>query len=663
MIKKLLIIVLLLLVHRASTTPTLYVQLQWYFQASATTVWLPLAIGYYDAENLTVVVNQGGPNVNAEYYVQQKVADIGFGWLQVALASYNTGNPADEMVVVAQIDQRSSQRLVTLKSSGINSLYDMQDKTVCIWSATGLTPMAALQMRGITFKYASLGSTPYPLLAGTCDAVQVLTYNELGLLLQMTNPATGNLVQESELNIFDLGEEVYTMEDVIFVRKEWLAVPENKQTLMKFLRVVAKTAIFARDNPKETIHYYNPSSSVDQWQLYITNQIAWPNASHANTYGLVNDTQVNRTMTTLINYGSFYGGFNNPNITASDVYNNTYMAEVVAQLKLEGYRFDVDVPTAPLTWCLDVGSTTPHVCRGDEKHQQVTDYTKGIRVFNIVSNSVLLVLTTGVVLLVIAFRNRRIIRIAAPNYLYLMLTGAIIMYTGAIAYNSGVTIAACHVYIWCVSLGFTLMFVPYICKTWRIHRIFKLSSIEVKAQSPIPYAMVMCTAVLINLILLILFSALKSVTDTPVVSPFDIYTLYNTCHWNKVVGYVLIGYTGLLLLVAIWLAFLVRNVNVSLVNESKAMSIAIFVTTVLVLMVFLVIFYQSNPNTSALLQSLGICIIAASNTGLMFVKKLYQCIVLGDVEPKVKTSSSGSGTNTTGTSHGRNRSATKTNSR
>lgn len=649
MIKKLLVISLFLLIFGSSAStpsPTLYVQLQWYFQASATTVWLPLAIGYYGAENLTVVVNQGGPNVNAEYYVQQKVADIGFGWLQVALSSYNTGNPADEMVVVAQIDQRSSQRLVTLKSSGINSLYDLRDKTVCLWSTTGLTPDAALQMRGIPFKYATLGSTPYPLLAGTCDAVQVLTYNELGLLLQMTNPTTGNLVRESELNIFDLGDDVYTMEDVIFVRKEWVAVPENKRTLMKFLKVVAKTAMFARDNPSETIKYYNPSSSVDKWQLYITNQIAWPNASHANSYGLVNETQVNRTMTTLTNYGAFYGGFVNQNITAIDVFDNSYMEAVVAQLKLEGYRFNIDVPTASLTWCLDVGATIPHVCRGDEKYQVITNYTKGIRIFNIVSNSVLLALTTIVVLLVISYRNMKIIRVAAPNYLYLMLTGAIMMYAGAIAYNSGVTVAACHVYIWCVSLGFTLMYVPYICKTWRIYRIFDISSsLERKAQSPVPFAMVMCISVITNLILLILFSALKQVTSTPVVSPFDIYTLYNTCHWNKIIGYVLIGYTGLLILVATWLAILVRNVDYKEVNESKAMSIAIYLTFAIVLIVFLVVFYQSNPNTSVVLQSLGICLVAASNTVLMFRDKLYHCIVYGDIDSN-KTSSRSGTTNT-----------------
>lgn len=651
MINKLLVISLFLLVFGASAStpsPTLYVQLQWYFQASATTVWLPLAIGYYDAENLTVVVNQGGPNVNAEYYVQQKVADIGFGWLQVALSSYNTGNPADEMVVVAQIDQRSSQRLVTLKSSGINSLHDLRDKTVCLWSVTGLTPDAALQMRGIPFKYATLGSTPYPLLTGTCDAVQVLTYNELGLLLQMTNPATGNLVQESELNIFDLGDEVYTMEDVIFVRKEWVAVPKNKQILMKFLKVVAKTAMFARDNPTETIKYYNPSSNVDQWQLYITNQIAWPNASLANIYGLVNETQVNRTMTTLTNYGAFYGGFVNPNITAADVFDNSYMELAVAELKLEGYRFNIDVPTIPLTWCLDVGATNPHVCRGNEKHQVVTDYAKSIRIFNIASNSVLLVLSLGVLLAVLAYNDRRIIQIASPNYLYLMLTGAFMMYTGAIVYNTGVTVASCNVYIWCVSLGFTLMYMPYICKTWRIYRIFDETSVARKAEPWQPYALLMCSAVIVNLIILILFSTLKQITTSPVVSPFDIYTLYNTCHWNKALGYVLIGYAGLLILTSVWLAALVYKVDFTLVNESKSMLGAIFATLFLAIMVLLVVFYQSNPNTSVLLQSIGICVICITNTGLMFAKKIYQCIVYGDIEPKRKAYS-GSGSNPTST--------------
>lgn len=628
-----------------ATDETIYVQLQWYFEASATSVWMPQALGYYFAENLTVAINQGGPNINVENYVQKEVADIGFGCLAVMLTSYRTGDPDDEMIAIAQVDQTSSYRLVTLKSSGINTLRDMQDKRVCLWTTGGqdLTPRAALAAEGVTYQTISLGSTPYVLLAGDCDVIEVMSYNELGLLLQMVNPATGSFVTYDDINIFDLGEEAFAMENIIFVRKSWLAVPTNQERILSFLRAVVRTAIFARDNPTAMLNYYNPSSPVDQWQLYVTNQMAWANASHTNRYGHVNPAQVDRTIENVKTY--MY-----PTLNVSNVFDNYYIDIVVAELKSEGYVFNIEMPTERLSWCVDVGAKLPHVCRGDERTQKVTMYDARYRIFNITLSVVLLSATLIVTVFTIINRNKLPILRAAPNYLYMMLGGACMMYIGSIVYNLGVTVSSCHVYIWGVSLGFTFLFAPYICKTYRIYRICDMSTVEIKRQEPLLFASLMIAAVLVNLILLVLFSSLKPVTTTPVVSPFDIYVLYRTCHWNSVMGYIIIAYTAVLLIGAVWLAFLNRNNKFKYINDSGDMSAAAFLTTAIVAFTLGVVLLQSNPNTSILIQSLGLCVVGSMNTALMFVRRLYHCLVLEESELQQRyKGETGSSTNSTNT--------------
>lgn len=618
-----------------TTSQTLYVQLQWYLQASASSVWLPSAIGFYSDEGVTVAVNQGGPNIDTVRYVQSGVADIGFGWLQPTLRTYLYNDTDQEMVVIAQIDQTASQRLVTLRSSGIDSLAKLEGKRVCVWAYTFLSPVAALSRKNISFSQVVLGNTPYPLLAGNCDAVQVMTYNELGLLYQMTNPATGDLVKADDLNILDLGAEAFAMEDTIFVRRNWLDEPSNLVRLHSFLRAVVKTGIYIRDHPKETLPYYNPSSNIDEWQLHYTNLLAWHNASQTNSYGRVNLEQVEQTIKNVI----LYAGFANTTLEASYVFDNRYIEAVVEELKAEGYIFNKELPNTQLTWCRDLDAAELHVCRGDEKYPQVQFYDRPKRIAAIVASAIFGFVTLLVLAATIYHRKKRAIRISSPNYLYLMLIGAIVMYIGTIVYNLGVTVSSCHAYIWCISIGFTLLFVPFICKTWRIRKIFTQKTLAVAGESPIPYATMMICALITNVVILIIFSTIKPITTTPVKSPFDPYILYPTCHWNKTVGYVLIGFTCTLLLISAWFAFLVRNVgldspNLKIVNESREMTFAIMMTCTLVAVFLILALSQSNPNATLLLQALGVCLVCAANTGLVFTKKLYHCHTLSAHEMK-----------------------------
>ena len=115
-------------------------------------------------------------------------------------------------------------------------------------------------------------------------------------------------------------------------------------------------------------------------------------------------------------------------------------------------------------------------------------------------------------------------------------------------------------------------------------------------------------------------------------------------------GYIIIAYTAVLLIGAVWLAFLNRNNKFKYINDSGDMSAAAFLTTAIVAFTLGVVLLQSNPNTSILIQSLGLCVVGSMNTALMFVRRLYHCLVLEESELQQRyKGETGSSTNSTNT--------------
>ena len=121
-----------------------------------------------------------------------------------------------------------------------------------------------------------------PLLAGELDAGQALIYNWYGRLLGETNPATGELYQESDLNLIDMNDiDAAMLQDHIIARRDWLASDDNEDIAIAFLRATLRGWIYCRDQADDCVRILleiDPAlgESHQRWQMNEVNKLIWP---------------------------------------------------------------------------------------------------------------------------------------------------------------------------------------------------------------------------------------------------------------------------------------------------------------------------------------------------------------------------------------------------
>ncbi len=120
------------------------------------------------------------------------------------------------------------------------------------------------------------------LLNREVDAAAAMTYNELAQVLETKNPDTGELYQESDLNIFkmsDLGTGA--LEDGLFVRGDWIEDEDNQDIATRFLKASFRGWVFCRDNQDQCLqHVLDNGPTLPEghqtWQLNEVNALIWP---------------------------------------------------------------------------------------------------------------------------------------------------------------------------------------------------------------------------------------------------------------------------------------------------------------------------------------------------------------------------------------------------
>src|SRR4051794_1331319 len=105
-------------------------QLKWVTQSQFAGYYAAAAKGYYKQFGLDVKLRVGGPSITPEQVVAGGQAQIGVDWLPSLLATRDAGT---NLVNIAQMFSRSGMTELTWKSSGINSIAKMKDKTVGVW--------------------------------------------------------------------------------------------------------------------------------------------------------------------------------------------------------------------------------------------------------------------------------------------------------------------------------------------------------------------------------------------------------------------------------------------------------------------------------------------------------------------------------------------------
>lgn len=264
----------------------LRLQLQWMTQAQFAGYYVAQELGYYAAEGLEVSILESKGDVLPVQAVVDGDAEFGVTWTPTVLIANEQGA---SLVNIAQIFRGSGTVLVSFADASIESPADLVHKRVGYWPNGSEYEVYALTFQmgsdPISGEHLTLVEQPFdltPLLDGELDAAQALIYNWYGRLLGEVNPATGELYQESDLNLIDMNELGTAMlQDHIIARADWLAQDGNEEIALALLKATLRGWIHCRDNADDCVRILrdiNPTlgESHQKWQMNEVNKLIWP---------------------------------------------------------------------------------------------------------------------------------------------------------------------------------------------------------------------------------------------------------------------------------------------------------------------------------------------------------------------------------------------------
>ncbi|HXI79985.1 MAG TPA: ABC transporter substrate-binding protein [Verrucomicrobiae bacterium] len=277
----------------SAAAATVRLQLQWAPQAQFAGYFAADKQGFFKAENLTVTMVPGGPDVVPQ--VEGSKADgpeFTISWVPKVLEAREGGS---DLIDIAQIFQRSGTLSVTWKADGITDPCKLAGKKVGTWGfgnefevtagllKCGLTP--GLENGGkpdSQYQQVIQAFDMKAFLAHEITAAEAMIYNEYAQVLETTNPETGQLYSPDDLNIINWNDyRVAMLQDAIFARKAWLDQGSNKDIAVRFIRASLKGWIYCRDHPDDCVQYTTDAGSQlgaghQKWMMNEINALIWP---------------------------------------------------------------------------------------------------------------------------------------------------------------------------------------------------------------------------------------------------------------------------------------------------------------------------------------------------------------------------------------------------
>jgi NitT/TauT family transport system substrate-binding protein len=340
-------------------------QLQWLPQAQFAGYYLAQEEGFFEDEGFTDVeiIPSGGDIVPQDALVAGD-ADFAIAWVPKVLGTLEASGV--ELTDIAQVFQASGTTQVSFKDAGISSVADFEGKRIGSWGFGNeweiFAAMAADDLDSTSVSITTQDFSMNALLDGDVDAAQAMTYNELALLLETVNPATGELYTLDDLDVIYYEDtEGAMLQDAIWADTQRLADdPAYADAAVRFLKAIVKGWLYARDNPEDAASkVYDiatdaelayPIGPVHQlWQMNEVNKLIWT----GGTFGEVDKSAWDKTVAGALSAVNQDGL---PLITtepAASAYSNEYIDKALAELADEGV--DVSGGYTPLDVTLTEG--------------------------------------------------------------------------------------------------------------------------------------------------------------------------------------------------------------------------------------------------------------------------------------------------------------------
>mmetsp|Transcript_2222 Transcript_2222/g.7051 ORF Transcript_2222/g.7051 Transcript_2222/m.7051 type:complete len:761 (+) Transcript_2222:83-2365(+) len=169
---------------------------------------------------------------------------------------------------------------------------------------------------------------------------------------------------------------------------------------------------------------------------------------------------------------------------------------------------------------------------------------------------------------------------AQRTFLLVVLVASIMVYAIGFTWTLYATTATCTSTVWLLTVGGCLILAALSAKTWRVFRVFLNKKLVEVRLSDLYIAGVVLALMVVPLILLIVWTAMGGLeAELVVVDADDLSQNYYECYADtkaKVFVGILLAYGGILLLVTAVMAFLVRNVQYVMYNESKYLALSVY---------------------------------------------------------------------------------------
>jgi len=292
-------------------------QLTWIVQPQFAGYVVADRMGFYSEECLEIHLEPGGVTVNVFDEVIANRSQLGIAWLDETIVARETQKGGQDLVLLSQIFQRAGHCMVQWKDSGLRTVLDLKDKTVCVWPHKETSLRQLCTKYNLTWDEASSRQGRSPpsayfdvvpktismsaFLRHECDSAAAMSYSEVASIYEVPDPATGRLYTKDDLYFIDFNADgVATMEDGIIASSTWLDQEGNADIAVRFLRASFKGWMYARDFPNEALNFFSISSPLTTFQMHEINKLIWPTSI---SIGLTSDALIQRTADSIYRFG------------------------------------------------------------------------------------------------------------------------------------------------------------------------------------------------------------------------------------------------------------------------------------------------------------------------------------------------------------------------
>ncbi|EGG24814.1 G-protein-coupled receptor family 3 protein 6 [Cavenderia fasciculata] len=238
------------------------------------------------------------------------------------------------------------------------------------------------------------------------------------------------------------------------------------------------------------------------------------------------------------------------------------------------------------------------------------------------------------IVVIILFRNAKVIKSASPLFSVLILIGCILIFAGIIIWSQNPTTSLCRSRIWLISLGYTLMIGNLLIKNFRIWLLFdnpKLKRRNIPNKKLIPWFLGILILDAIILAVWIAVGDIKAVERLNI-DGLGTYESMNACsssHAGDVVLYILLIFHGIMLLVGCFISFKIRSVDIKEFNECGPVSTCLYaIAFCLFIVIPLMVSPQSIANQTIIICACGI-FTTFSSMAILFLPKFGEMYTQG----------------------------------